>query len=91
MKNHLDYFEIIRKIHLDPQVSQRKLAKDLKLSLGKLNYCIKELRNKGLVKIKNFKSKKEKIKYLRKYIITKKGAKYRLDLTLKFMKRKMKE
>ena len=50
-----DYLEILRKLRKDPKSSQRKLADELGFSLGKLNYCLKALQNKGLIKIKNFK------------------------------------
>ena len=51
--------EILRKIYKHPNSSQRELAKDLGFSLGKLNYCIKALQQKGLVKIKNFQSQND--------------------------------
>ncbi len=82
--------EILRKIYKKPDSSQRELAKDLGFSLGKLNYCLKELQKKGWVKIENFKKKDNKISYL-KYIITPKGISYRTKLTIDFMKKKMKE
>ncbi len=56
-KNSQDHFEILRKISKNPEVSQRELAEELGFSLGKLNYCIKELQKKGLIKIRNFKKK----------------------------------
>ena len=65
------------------------LAKDLGFSLGKLNYCIKALQQKGLVKIQNFQKNPNKINYL--YVITPKGISEKAKLTLNFMKRKMKE
>ena len=49
-----EFFNILRKIHKDPEASQRELAKELGLSIGKLNYCLKALKDKGLVKIQNF-------------------------------------
>ena len=53
-----DHFNILREIKKKPTSSQRQLAKSLGFSLGKLNYCIKALQNKGLVKIQNFKKQK---------------------------------
>lgn len=91
MNNNQDLFETIRKINSNPIISQRELAKQLGFSLGKLNYCIKALNKKGLIKVKNFKKKKNKIEYFQKYILTTKGIKYRIDLTIEFMNRKMKE
>ena len=63
-KTEQDHFEVLRKISKKPEASQRELAQDLGFSLGKLNYCIKELQNKGLIKIRNFKNNKKKINYL---------------------------
>ena len=91
MENKQDLFEILRKIRNKPESSQRELAKELGFSLGKLNYCLKELQKKGFVKIQNFSQKRNKVMYFKKYILTQKGIKYRIELTLKFMNRKMKE
>ena len=88
MKSDQDEFDVLRHIYKKPDSSQRELAKSLGFSLGKLNYCIKALKSKGLVKIENFKKRKNKIKYFQ-YIITPKGIKERTKLTLNFMQRKM--
>ncbi len=85
-----DHFEVLRKINKDSKTSQRKMADDLGFSLGKLNYCLKALQKKGLVKIKNFHNKTDKISFIQ-YVITPKGISERTKLTLNFMKRKMKE
>ena len=85
-----DHFDILRKIKKKSNPSQRELAKELGFSLGKLNYCLKALRKKGLVKIKNFQKKENKIQYLQ-YVITPKGISHRTKLTVNFMKRKLKE
>ena len=85
-----DNFEVLRKIYKNPKASQRELAQDLGFSLGKLNYCLSALKDKGLVKISNFKQKKDKINYIQ-YILTPKGIAERTKLTINFMKRKMKE
>ena len=85
-----DHFQVLRKIQKRPESSQRELAKELGFSLGKLNYCLKALQNKGLVKLTNFQKKKDKIKYLQ-YVVTPKGIAYRTKLTIDFMKRKMRE
>ena len=91
MKNNLDEFNVLRKIQSKPESTQRELAKDLGFSLGKLNYCLKALHSKGLVKIENFKKKEKKLSYIKKYILTPKGIDFRINLTVQFMKRKMKE
>jgi len=90
MKLEQDHFEILRKIKKKPDTSQRELAEELGFSLGKLNYCLKSLQTKGLVKLENFKKQQNKISYLR-YVITPKGISERTKLTINFMKRKMKE
>ena len=90
MKNEQDQFEVLRKINKSPDASQRELAQQLGFSLGKLNYCLKALKKKGLVKLQNFQKKKNKISYLQ-YVITPKGIAERTKLTVNFMKRKMRE
>ena len=90
MKNEQDHFEVLRRIQKNPDSSQRELAEVLGFSLGKLNYCLKSLQKKGLVKLQNFQKKTNKINYLR-YVITPKGISERTKLTINFMKRKMKE
>ncbi len=90
MKNKQDHFEVLRKIHKKSDYSQRELAEELGFSLGKLNYCLKELKNKGFVKLKNFQKQPDKINVLQ-YILTPKGIAERTKLTVNFMKRKMKE
>tara|TARA_B100000963_G_C22612735_1_gene665703 strand:+ start:159 stop:458 length:300 start_codon:yes stop_codon:yes gene_type:complete len=89
MEDNQDHFEILRKIKKKPQSSQRELAQELGFSLGKLNYCLKELQIKGLIKIENFKKNPNKINYL--YVLTPEGLAQKTKLTINFMKRKMKE
>ncbi len=84
-----DYFNVLRKIKNNPNSTQRELARQLGISLGKINYCINSLKNKGLVKIRNFKKNPNKIGYI--YVLTPKGLSMKTQLTLNFMKRKMKE
>lgn len=90
-KNFQDNFEILRQISKFPKYSQRDLAGRLGFSIGKVNYCLKNLKKKGLVKVKNLSKKKEKVKYLRKYVLTKQGVLLRTKLTIDFMKKKMVE
>ena len=89
MKNKDDHFNVLRKINSNPNISQRELASNLNLSLGKINYCLKELKKKGLVKIKNFKKSEKKTNYI--YILTPKEISEKTRITINFMKRKMKE
>jgi|TARA_B110000211_G_C14070437_1_gene549707 EPS-associated MarR family transcriptional regulator len=85
-----DNFEILRKIYKNPKASQREMAQELGFSLGKLNYCLKALKEKGFVKIRNFQKKKDKLTYFQ-YVVTPKGIAERTKLTINFMKRKMEE
>ena len=89
MKDNQDHFELLRKINSKPQSTQRELAQELGFSLGKLNYCLKELQIKGLIKIKNFKKNPNKLNYL--YVLTPEGLAAKTKLTINFMKKKMKE
>jgi EPS-associated MarR family transcriptional regulator len=85
----LDHLNLLRKIGQKPKSTQRKLSKILGLSLGKVNYCIQELKIKGLVKIKNFYNHSNKIQY--SYVLTPKGLVEKTKLTINFMKRKIKD
>ena len=58
--NNLDHFNLLRMIKNKPEASQRELAAQLGFSLGKLNYCLKSLKDKGLIKIENFKKIQKK-------------------------------
>ena len=89
MENSQDHFEVLRRIEKEPETTQRKLAKDLGFSLGKLNYCLKALKNKGFIKTRNFKKNPNKINYF--YVLTPRGISEKTKLTFNFMKRKMKE
>ena len=87
MKN--EHFKILRKIGKKSELSQREIAKDLDLSLGKVNYCLTELKKKGLIKINNFKKNKNKSNYI--YLLTPKGIAEKTKITIRFMKEKMRE
>jgi|TARA_B110000902_G_scaffold214296_1_gene246189 EPS-associated MarR family transcriptional regulator len=87
MNEEQENLNILRKIKSNPNFSQRDLAKELGFSLGKLNYCIKALHLKGLIKMKNFKKNPKKINYL--YVLTPKGLSEKTKLTINFMKRTM--
>ena len=84
-----DFFDILRKIHKNPIATQRYLASELNFSLGKINYCLKGLKQKGLIKISNFSKTENKIKYI--YVLTPKGISEKSKITLRFIKQKMKE
>ena len=89
MENNQDHLNLLRTIKNKPESTQRELADELGFSLGKLNYCLKALKSKGLIKIRNFKKNPKKLNYI--YILTPKGINEKTKLTINFMKRKMKE
>lgn len=89
MKNIEDYFKLMRKLSTNTAYTQRELANEIDFSLGKINYCLNELKKKGLIKVKNFNKSKKKISYL--YILTPSGITMKKNLTINFMKKKIKE
>ena len=89
MKDKQDHLEILRKLQNKPNSTQRQLAEELGFSLGKLNYCLKALKSKGLIKIDNFTKNPNKLNYI--YVLTPKGIAAKTKLTINFMKRKIKE
>ena len=89
MDDNQDHLNVLRRIKTNPDTTQRDLALKLGFSLGKLNYCLKALKIKGLIKIRNFKENPNKMNYT--YVLTPKGISEKTKLTLNFMKRKIKE
>ena len=89
MKLKKDEFETLRLIDTSNVNSQRKMAKNLGFSLGKLNYCLNSLKEKGFIKLKNFSKSKNKLGY--SYILTPRGFTQKLKLTINYMHRKMRE
>ena len=89
MNDNQDHFNVLRKIKSKPKSTQRELAGELGFSLGKLNYCLKALKTKGLIKMKNFGKNPNKLNYI--YVLTPRGIAEKTKLTLNFMKKQMKE
>ena len=89
MNDNQDHLNTLRKIQNKPNSTQRELAVQLGFSLGKLNYILKALKVKGLVKISNFRKNPNKINYF--YVLTPRGFSEKSKLTINFMKKKMKE
>ncbi len=89
MKLKKDEFETLRQIDVGNINSQRKMAENLGFSLGKLNYCLNSLKEKGFIKLKNFRKSKNKLGY--SYILTPRGFTQKIKLTINYMNRKMKE
>ena len=85
-KENQDEFNVLRKVDSKPESTQRELAKELGFSLGKLNYCLNALKEKGLVKISNFKNNPNKIGYI--YVLTPKGIKKKSGTHFKLYEKK---
>lgn len=81
--------DLLLKLEAHPECTQRKLSQEMGVSLGKVNYCIKKLTKKGMVKITNFKKNPNKVGYA--YILTPRGIEEKARLTFSFLKRKIKE
>ncbi len=81
--------DLLRKIELNPDYTQRELSQEMGVSLGKVNYCMKKLTEKGWVKLANFTNNPNKISYM--YILTPSGIEEKSRLTISFLKRKIVE
>ncbi len=89
INNSEEELEILRKIEENPNLTQRQIAEHLGLSLGKINYLIKALLGKGMVKVDNFRKSDRKLGYL--YLLTPEGVERKRKLTLLFLQRKAEE
>jgi EPS-associated MarR family transcriptional regulator len=83
------YFRVMRILQENPDLNQRELAEKLGISVGGLNYCLKALMEKGLVKMKNFAKSKNKFGYV--YVLTPSGVAEKAAVTHRFLQRKMDE
>ncbi len=83
------HLKVLRLLETNPQINQRDLAAALGVSLGKTNFCLKALLDKGLLKMQNFQSSKRKLAYA--YLLTPAGIAEKAALTSRFLKRKTKE
>ncbi len=88
MNEDLSY-KLIKLIEADPEISQRELARELGVSLGKVNYCLRALIDKGWVKASNFKNSKNKLAYC--YMLTPQGMQQKSVVAGQFLKRKLAE
>ena len=82
-------FELLKLLHAEPQMSQRDLAKAMGISLGKANYCLNALTEKGLVKLERFRRNPDKRQYA--YLLTPAGVEEKTRITLAFLRRKVAE
>ena len=81
---HLD---LLRKLESNPKYTQRELSQEMGVSLGKVNYCMKKLTEKGWIKLTNFNHNPNKLSYM--YLLTSKGIEEKTRLTFSFLKRKV--
>ena len=79
--------DLLRRLEINPEYTQRELSQEMGVSLGKVNYCMKKLTEKGLIKITNFKQSPNKMSY--SYILTPKGIEEKVRLTFSFLERKV--
>ena len=89
MSNQQSKYQLLKSLEQDANLTQRQLSKELGISLGKVNYCLQNLIQKGFIKINNFKNSKHKIQY--SYLLTPKGIEAKTKLTFDFLKAKTKE
>lgn len=82
-------YRILKLLEADPQASQRRIADELGISLGRVNYCLKALIDKGLVKVNNFRNNANKRAYL--YYLTPRGIEEKARVTLRFLQVKLEE
>ena len=83
------HYRLLRLIESRPDASQRELAREMGVSLGKVNYCVGALIEKGLVEARNFNRSRNKLGYA--YLLTPRGAKQKAKVTIQFLKRKISE
>ena len=83
---HLD---LLRKLEINPEYTQRELSREMGVSLGKINYCMKKLIEKGWIKLSNFSHNPNKVGYI--YLLTPEGIEQKTRLTFRFLTIKMKE
>jgi EPS-associated MarR family transcriptional regulator len=82
-------YRILKLLEADPQASQRRIADELGISLGRVNYCLKALVDKGLVKVNNFRNNANKRAYL--YLLTPRGIEEKATVTVRFLRVKLDE
>ncbi len=82
-------YRLIKAIEANPEASQRELAREMGISLGNVNYCLKGLMEKGLVKMQNFRNSQNKLAYI--YLLTPKGIQAKSRITARYLQRRLRE
>lgn len=83
------HYKVLKVLQENPDLNQRELAREVGLSLGKTNYCLRALIEKGFIKANNFRNNQNKVAYV--YVLTPRGIEERVRATAYFLKRKMEE
>ena len=89
MPNQQSKYQLLKSLEQDANLTQRQLSEELGISLGKVNYCLKNLIQKGFIKINNFKNSNHKLQY--SYLLTPKGIEEKAKLTIEYLKLKTEE
>lgn len=89
MLDETTHYKLLKLLEAQPQLSQRQLAQELGVSLGKVNFCLRALIEKGLLKATNFRNNKNKLAYM--YLLTPSGIEEKASITLRFLKHKLHE
>jgi EPS-associated MarR family transcriptional regulator len=84
-----EHYRLMRLLEANPEMSQRDLARELGVSLGKVNYCLQALIRKGWIKARNFTNSQNKAAYM--YLLTPRGIEEKTSLTLRFLQAKVQE
>ena len=87
MNNQDIRLDLLRKLESNPHLNQRELSREMGVSLGKVNYCMKKLTEMGLIKLSNFTHNQNKMGYV--YLLTPRGIEEKSRLTFSFLKRKL--
>jgi EPS-associated MarR family transcriptional regulator len=82
-------YRLMKVLEANPDMSQRAIARELGVSLGRVNYCLQALMQKGLIKAKNLRNSDHKLAYM--YLLTARGAQKKADLAVRFLRAKMQE
>lgn len=82
-------YGLLKTLENNPSLSQRDMAKRLGISLGKVNFCLNALVEKGCLKVNNFRNSENKLAYA--YVLTPHGIEERARMTVHFLKHKVQE
>ena len=87
--NEETHYRLLKALEANPSATQRDIARELGVSLGKVNYCLRALIDKGVLKARNFRSSNNKLGYA--YVLTPQGVDEKMRVTMRFLKRRIEE